>query len=358
MGAPNRQSCSRLAVIMAGGSGERFWPLSRPDRPKQMLRLTRPDKTMLDEAVERVAELVGLDSVWISTGAPLRKAVIESGVVAPDHVLAEPSRRNTLGAILWVAANAHVRLGPETTIAFLTADHLIGEPDAFRESCASALDLAATEPVFVTLGVEPTRPETGYGYLELGAAFAEGRRVVRFREKPNLQTAQAFVESGRYAWNSGMFFFRPSTLALELLEANPEIWQTYREMLAAIESHNPGAAQAAFELLPSVSFDIEVMERTRRAVCLSAQFPWDDIGAWDAMARSHPLDANGNVVQGGATLIETHDSIVIHEDGMPPVGIYGVRDLIVVVSKDGILIVPKDQAQEVRQITRKLSRES
>src|SRR4051812_33814227 len=201
----------RVAVILAGGSGERFLPLSHHAPPKQLLRLTSPDETLLEEAVRRIVPLVGHDSVYIATGRNLVDPIRDSAIIPAEHVLAEPLKRDTLGAIVWTVANllaAHPD-GTKITLAILTADHKIGEPELLRETVSSAMELAETTGGLVTIGIAPTRPETGFGYIELDrtqTVAADSYRARSFREKPVAAEAEAFLLSGDFLWNSGMFF--------------------------------------------------------------------------------------------------------------------------------------------------------
>jgi mannose-1-phosphate guanylyltransferase len=215
---PNR----RVAVILAGGSGERFWPVSTRERPKQFLRLTDPERSLLREAAERAAALVGWESTYVSTGRHLASATAaECTSLPPENVLAEPTKRNTLGALVWVAASLiakHPDDWAETTVAVLTADHRIAPEPAFHETVRQAMSLAEESGGLVTIGIPPDRPETGYGYIELG----EGSSVRRFTEKPDAATAAQYLAGGRHLWNSGMFFWTLAAFMAELVAAEPE----------------------------------------------------------------------------------------------------------------------------------------
>jgi len=353
----------RVAVIMAGGSGERFWPLSRSHRPKQLLRLTSDTETLLEEAVSRIAPLVGGEQVYIATAAHLRGAITEAQLPLPaENILAEPAKRNTAGCLCWVAAELSARSpDEEVSIAILTADHLIGTPDAFRAKVAEALSAAEQFDALVTIGVPPTRPETGYGYVEI-VPFADPEervhRVARFREKPNLDLAEEFAASGRHFWNSGMFFWKLQTFLKEMAHASPAHGTATLEMTKALAAQDATAAARAFERLPDISIDYALMEKARNVLMIEADFPWDDVGAWDAMDRSRTRDDQGNVVEGNPVLIETRNSVVINEAGAEhiAVGVVGMDNVVVIVSKDSVLVVPKDRAQEVRHVPRELKK--
>lgn len=352
----------RVAVVIAGGSGERFWPLSRPGRPKQLLRLTDPNATMLEEAVSRVHPLCGQDGVFVATSAALREPVLASGVVPDDHVWSEPARRNTLGALAWIVAQLLAHGHHDTSVAVLTADHLIGDPKKFRACVSAALDIAEDHGGIVTLGIPPTRPETGYGYIEENAEESvearDGRAAHRsrsFREKPSPQTAEEFLQAGTFLWNSGMFFFTVAQFLSELAHAQPDSHSIVLAIAEALRRKDETEAVRQFERLPNLSVDYAVMERAERVYVLRTDFPWDDVGAWDAMERTLPRDAHGNVVQGDAVVLESNGCVVMNEASGITVGTLGLRDVVVVVTDDAVLVCPKDQAQRVRLITQALA---
>ncbi len=360
----------RIAVIMAGGTGERFWPLSRTARPKQLLCLTRPDLSLLEEAIERISPLIPPERILIATSAtvaaPIRAALASSVLGVPaENIIVEPAKRNTAGALAFAAAHAAARWPDRSvSMAVLTADHCIGLPDRFRATVAGALDAAERERALVTIGVVPDRPETGYGYIEIaaGAAAAAGDiqvlPVASFREKPDCATAEQFVASGRFLWNSGMFFWTIEAFLGELERAAPAHATASREMAEAIAAGDEAATAKIFEGLEDVSIDYALMERAGRVLVARAEFPWDDVGAWDALARSFPADAMGNVALGEPILIDTRDTIVYNEPGAGEmaVAVLGVEGLVVVVSKDGVLVAPRERAQEVKKIVGELKR--
>jgi len=355
-------SPTRIGVVMAGGSGERFWPLSRPDRPKQLLRLTSPDETMLDEAVHRLQPLFGVEGTYVATSLPLYEPVLRHGIVAPDQLLAEPARRNTLGAQCWLIASLMARGLGDATVAVVTADHAIGDPDKFRGCVEAAMDVAEAQEAIVTIGVVPDRPETGYGYIEEDAdgeiAAKDGRPVRRsksFREKPSLASAQEFLDAGNFLWNAGMFFFTIPTFMRELKGAQPEAHATTLEVAEALAKGEIEAAGKIFERLPNISVDYAVMERAKDVYVVRSDFPWDDVGAWDAMERSLEADEAGNVVQGDVILIESTGSIIVNENTERVVGIVGLTNVVVVVSDNGVLVCAKDSAQNVRKVPQALA---
>ncbi|HEY8514847.1 MAG TPA: sugar phosphate nucleotidyltransferase [Candidatus Binatia bacterium] len=357
----------RFAVIMAGGSGERFWPASRRARPKQLLRLTDARLSMLEEAIERIAPLIPRENIVIATSELLAEPIAEALPSLPrENVLAEPEKRNTAACLALAAAHLEQQHGdPEDMVmAVLTADHQIGEPERFRADVARALDFAATEDALVTIGIVPTRPETGYGYIEVSPSERTGDaadaartplRVLRFREKPDEATARAYARSGHHYWNSGMFFWRVSTFLRGLARHMPDLSRAQRTMRDALASRARGTLREAFAPLADVSIDVGLMERADNVWVLPAGFPWDDVGAWDALERTRTTDAAGNVVEGDAVLVDARDSIVFNEaDEEIAVALVGVEKVIVAITRDGVLVCSKDRAQDVRRAVAEL----
>ena len=363
----------RFAVIMAGGSGERFWPASRRARPKQLLRLTDPDRSMLEEAIDRIEPLIPRENVLIATSELLQKP-IRDGIptLPPENVIGEPAKRNTAACLALAAAHLEQRFGDphELSMAVLTADHLIGDPTEFRSTVAAALDFAAENDALVTIGVHPTRPDTGYGYIEVETPVTEDERragadpsirpVLHFREKPDLPTAEQYASSGRHLWNAGMFFWRVSTFLDGIAGAMPDLRRATADIVEALGRGPSGAERVAdvFGSLEDISIDYGLMERADNVYVIPATFPWDDVGSWDSLTRTREPDANGNVTTGSPVLIDTKDCIIYDECGDDTaVAVIGASNLIVATTPDGILICPKDRAQDVKKAVAHLRRQ-
>ena len=345
----------RIAVIMAGGAGERFWPVSRTTRPKQLLRLGRPDMSLLEEAVERASSIVGTENVYVATGKAVEEPIRASGVVSAQHLWVEPLKRNTLGALCWVAANLLAHDGENVSLAILTADHRITPADRFRECVERALDAAEERSALVTIGIRPDRPETGYGYIELDAS-SEGPKGVftakSFREKPDQATAEMFLREGRFLWNSGMFFWTLTAFTRELEKAQPAAHRITQELAEAILSKVP--TEEVFERLPNISIDFALMEKADNVAVVESCFEWDDVGAWDALERTFESDAARNVAFGDASLIDSEGCVIYNDSDEVLVSVLNVKDLLVVVTKDAVMVCPKSDAQRVREIVQKL----
>jgi len=360
---------TRVAIIMAGGSGERFWPLSRPSRPKQLLPLTPSGRSLLEEAVLRVQPLIPSERIFIATSPLLRDPIERCGLgIPPGNILAEPCKRNTAGCLAFATACILARLqsdGSDVSVAVLTGDHLIPDNEAFAETMERVLSAAERNNALGVIGVPPTRPDTGLGYIEIakGARPAPGsdaRRpvypVLRFREKPNLETAEEFIATGRFYWNSGMFFWPVSAFLGELEQASPAHARAVRSMVEALGRGDADGAEATFRSLGDISIDYALMERARRVIMAPASFRWDDIGALDAIERIRPRDSRGNVTVGDTALVDASNSILYNEcaPGQMTLAAVGIEGLVVIATADAVLVMPKSRAQDVRKVVAQL----
>jgi len=347
------------AVIIAGGRGERFWPLSRAARPKQFLGLTGK-KTMFRQTVERVAGAVGFDRILVITAGEFSSLVAsQAPEIPPENILGEPVGRDTAAAIGLAALEVASR-DPEAVLAVLPADHYINREDRFLEVLQGAVE-AARGDFLVTLGITPTRPETGYGYILKGDPAGSfgglgAFRVERFTEKPDLERALEFLGSGRYLWNSGMFVWRAGVILNCIKQYIPELHRGLREIAAAGGCHsNPGVLDRVYPSLPKLSIDYGVMEKAGNTLVIPGDFGWDDVGSWTALEGYLQPDRQGNVLSGRGVLLDTRNTF-IHAPGRT-VGTIGLTGLIVVVDGDCVLICPKDRAQEIKKITSALQGE-
>jgi mannose-1-phosphate guanylyltransferase/mannose-6-phosphate isomerase len=337
------------ALILAGGSGTRFWPLSRRRSPKQLLAL-EGERSLLRDTLERLRPLVGPESVWVCTTEALGERVrAELPEVPPGQVLLEPEGRNTAPAIGW-----SVRSMPEAArrgvVAVLPADHRVGDAAAFRDTLERAGRIVAGEDRVMTLGVTPRWAETGYGYLELApGAGPEGvRRVRRFVEKPTPENAARFVASGDYLWNAGIFLFRGATFLEVLARLQPELAAGLEEIAAA-----PGRLRELYATLPSDSIDYAVMEKLDAISTLPLDCGWSDLGSWEALAEVLPPDAQGNTGRGDSVAVDARDNLLVSDSGT--IAVLGVEGLVVVRTGDAVLVCPKARSQEVRKVIAELA---
>ena len=339
-----------VAVVLAGGIGSRFWPASRPARPKQLLPLAGDDPLIVD-TVRRAERLVGADNVRLLTGAEL---VAPFRSVLPEYPEArfwvEPVARSTGPVLAWAAARI-AGDNPDAVMISLHADHLIHPFEAFAGAIDRAVRAARERHVLVCLGIRPTRPETGYGYVELGDETAPGVRAVRrFVEKPDFETARAYVAGGRHLWNSGIFVWR----ARDFLDAVRRLAPEIAPALPALEPGGDGI-EAFFDRVEPVSVDVGVLERADDVEIVVAEFAWDDVGTWTALARTRDADPDGNVAAGDVALVEARDNIVWSENGR--VVLFGVDGLVVVRSGDETLVTRRELAPQLKRALTRLDDE-
>jgi mannose-1-phosphate guanylyltransferase len=338
------------AVVMAGGQGTRFWPLSRAARPKQLLPLGGGDESLLRATVRRIAELVPPERVLVVTGANLKDGVLaELPELPPENVLAEPLGRNTAPCVGWAAATV-ARRDPASILAVLAADHFIGDEPAYVEVLRRAVRTAATGEL-VTVGIQPTRPETGYGYLELGDALGDGVfRARRFVEKPDRARAEEFLRAGNFLWNSGMFFFRADVVLAAIERFLPQLARGLTAFdAAAAKGEEAEAVARGYAELPGVSIDTGVMERAERVAVVPGDFGWSDVGSWTTAWELAEKDGEGNALPADAVSVDGARNYVRAPHGKV-VALVGVADLVVVDTEDALLVMPRERAQDVRAV--------
>lgn len=335
------------AVILAGGSGTRFWPLSTPSQPKQVLPLAAGGRSSAADTVARLEGLVDRERILVVTGAGLAGPLRTALSLPESSMLVEPQAASTAPALAWAAHEA-LRRDPEAVLLCLHADWHVPDPAAFRHSAARALDVAAREQVLVTVGVRPSRPEPGYGYIEPGEAIAaDARRVARFTEKPTTERAAELVAQGAL-WNSGLFAWPAALLLAELARHTPEL-----------APHLPRLARedvaGFFTAVQPISIDVGLLERSDRVAVVPGEFAWDDIGTWEALARVRPADAAGNVTEGPVHLAGSGGNVV-WSDG-PPIVAAGVHDLVIVAAHGRVLVMRRDDAAQLKQVLESLPAE-
>lgn len=356
----SHESNSNYAVIMAGGRGERFWPMSRFARPKQFIELF-DNKPLLRHAVDRLAGLVPPERIIVVTSRDLVEASRATlPMLPPANIVGEPCGRDTAAACAFGTELVAARQGGDSaTVAILTADHLMDKLEVYRQTLRDAYELAAKEPLIVTIGIPPTEPATVYGYIEAGDALATETptafmKARRFVEKPDLETATTYLQSGRHFWNSGMFVWSVATFRDALQKHRPALAKSIQELAPSI-----GAAdfeERLDELYPKIeriSIDYAVMEHADNIVMSKGEFDWDDVGAWPAAASHFPSDAHGNVAVGAAEMLEAKNNIVMTDSGHL-VAVFGADDLVVVHTENATLVCPRDRVAELRDLVRRI----
>ena len=356
------------AVIMAGGAGTRFWPASRAKTPKQLLPLgADPVETLLAATVRRLAPLIPAEHVTIATGAALVDATARVLPAVPRaQLLAEPVPRNTAPCIGWATATI-LRRDPEALIAVLPSDHYIPDEAGFLRVVGRALE-GAKAGYMTTVGIVPTRPETGYGYIEVGGPLgssADLLQVARFVEKPNRERAEEFLRGGKHVWNAGMFFFEGRVMMRAIEAHMPELYRGLMLIEAAAGAGPSDEAKAlaeVFPTLPSVSIDNGVMEKAKGLAVVKGDFGWNDVGSWESAWELAPKDAHGNALPEGAIAVDARGNYVCDRTSGTTgtrkrvMALVGVEDLVVVETDDAVLVIPRSRAQDVRAVVEELKK--
>ena len=333
-------------VILAGGVGSRFWPVSTPARPKQLLPLAS-EKPLIRDTVERILPLVPAQRLRILTVGHLAGPILgELHELGAHNLLLEPRAAGTAPVLAWAAAELE-REDPDAVMVSLHADHVIAPPERFRALVARAAELATTHRRLFTIGAVPTRPETGYGYIRMGAGLpgGEGFEVARFVEKPDAATARGYLDSGEYLWNTGLFVWRAADLLDEMERVSPEL----AELIPLLRE---GRSDEFFERAVTISIDHAVLERSERVGVVRATFDWDDVGAWDAVRRTRPMDAAENVTLGPAYAVESRGCTVYADDG--PVVAFGVEDLVIVRTGGVTFVAHRDRTPDLKRLLAEL----
>jgi mannose-1-phosphate guanylyltransferase len=342
------------AVIMAGGVGTRFWPASRHDRPKQLLPLAgRPGEPLIAATVRRILPLCPPERILVVTARHLTAAMrIALPGLPAGNFLSEPVARNTAPCIGWATATVQ-RRDPDAVVMVLPSDHFIADEEAFRGMVSAAANLTETAAI-ATIGITPTRPETGYGYMEKGAPIGGSAFAVsRFVEKPDRARAEAYVTSGQYLWNSGMFFFRARVMSDMIRQHLPELAAGMERIDRGARAGNEmEAIESVFPSLPSISIDHGVMEKAESVAMVTGNFGWSDIGSWQSSWELAEKDANGNAAPKSAVIVDARGNFVsdlsTDREGRV-VALVGVHDLAVVLTDDALLVIPLDRAQDVKK---------
>jgi mannose-1-phosphate guanylyltransferase len=345
------------AVIMAGGSGTRFWPRSREAWPKQLLNLVN-DRSMLQNTVDRMTALVPKENLYVVATRLHAEAIREQlRDLPPGNILIEPKGKNTAPCI-GLAALYVRRRDPEAVMVALPADHLIQDEPEFLRLLRKAAELATRHDALVTLGIQPSYPSTGYGYIQFGEPVAgdgEAFWVRTFAEKPTYEVAKRFLESGDFLWNSGIFIWKVSTILQQIEEHLPELYEGLLEIEAKLGT--PAEEETVHRVycqIRSISIDYGVMEKAQRVIVLKATFGWNDLGSWEEIYKISRKDADGNAVTGEVLPLDTKNCLIDSPHRL--IATLGVEDLVIVDAGDAILICRRDRAQDVRELVELMKR--
>lgn len=329
------------AVIMAGGSGTRFWPLSRIGRPKQYLNLTG-NELLINETIDRLNHLFPLDQIMAVTGASQEDILRQTteGRIRPDNVLIEPFARNTTACIGLAATVLKHRHG-DAIMCILPADHYIREDEEFRAVLRRAMDLADSENCIVTIGIEPTFPATGYGYMK-----HSGDEVIKFVEKPVRETAEKYLKEGGYLWNSGMFVWKTSVILEQYRRLMPAVYESLMRLEAQMDSDTyEEVLSEVYQSIPKISVDYAIMERAGNVRVIPATFTWNDIGTWDSLDSLYEKDEQNNISVGPHVHMGTRNSMTYSQGRL--IATIGLSHIGVVETEDAVLVFDRDHAQEV-----------
>ena len=342
-----------IPIILAGGKGERFWPVSRLKRPKQFLCLDGSGRSLLQSTADRLLDLAGgWSNLWVITSAAIAEGVKEQLPDLPgSNILVEPQGRDTAPAVTWATLEVAQKYGEDAIVGFFPADHWIGDVAAYEQTLQAATKQAASEPSIVTLGITPDRPATGYGYIEQGVEKDNFNglpiyKVTRFTEKPDAATAQSFIDTGKFSWNSGIFIFKAGVVLEELKKYTPELVRLLSEK-----------GQAAYEELTKESIDYALMEKTQLTCVLPAKFGWDDLGDWNGVDRLLKGDRD-NVEIGTHIGHNTKDAVIYTSDRDEVVVTIGLKDVVIVRDGKVTLVVDKNHTQDIKKVVKSLNERS
>jgi mannose-1-phosphate guanylyltransferase len=349
-----------LVLIMAGGAGTRFWPKSRERRPKQLLSIIG-EGTMLQNTVRRLLPMAPAENIFVISNQVQYAGIVEQLPMLPlENIIIEPRPKNT-AACIGLGAILLQQRDPNEVMVVLPADHLIGDDEVFRDTLSKATKIAMEEDVLITIGIQPTYPATGYGYIQFSDSRitvgpATAYRVKTFAEKPNLETAKSFLDSGDFLWNSGMFVWRIPVIMAQLEEHLPHHYDGLREIsrhLGAPEQNS--IIDRVYQQIKSISIDYGVMEKAKNVVVLRGQFRWNDLGSWDEAYKLLPKDQDYNALCGNQHVLLDSSGCLVDAPGKT-VAAVGIRDLMVVETEDALLLCPRSRAQEVKDLVELLKR--
>ena len=346
-------------VILAGGRGERFWPLSTREHPKQLLKLTS-DKIMLEETLDRFDGFIPLERVLVVTGADLEQKILESiKKLKPENLLLEPIGKNTCLALALAAVHIK-KIDPDGIMVVLSSDHLIKPKDQLIKIMKAASELAEKEEKLITIGIVPKRAETGYGYIEMGADFAEidgikFYQVSQFREKPERPKAQEYFLGRKHLWNSGMFVWSVKAFLSALEKCMPDMCSCLKTYISEIEeTNNNEPIECLYRDCENISVDFAILEKADNVLCARGDIKWDDVGSWLAYQRIHNGDRQNNIVKGNVYLEASYENTVVNTSDDELIVGYGISDLILVKTDKVIMVAHKTKANDIKNLLNKL----
>ncbi len=346
-------------VILAGGRGERFWPLSRINRPKQFLKLTS-DKMMLEETIDRVLPLIPMENVRIVTNESMRDIIFENlDSIKEENILTETEGKNTCLAIVLAAVHL-MHVDPKAVMVVLSADHLIRPEEKLLDILKVGIDIATSENKLITIGVVPTRPETGYGYIKMGDLYRQDGehvvyRVEAFTEKPKAAIASQYYYSHKYLWNSGMFIWSANAILEAVKISQPNLYNLLEKYKSEIGTDNEfEARRELYKNAESISIDFAVLEQAENVLAIKGDIVWDDVGGWRALERYKHKDGDNNVILGDTITVDTFETTV-YNDGDGIIACFGVSDMVIVRSGEITMVVHKSRVNDIKKLLNKIA---
>ncbi|MGM0499547.1 MAG: mannose-1-phosphate guanylyltransferase [Bacillota bacterium] len=361
----------KIALIMAGGNGSRFWPLSRKNKPKQFLKINSDEKTLLEQTVERINTIIPKEQIFVATNKSYEKAVKEKICCLPEeNIILEEVSKNTAPAITMAFLKIK-NIYPKSTIFILPSDHLIKREDNFTNLLLKAAEIVEEKNILVTIGIKPEHPETGYGYIKsekkgLLSNNHEYYQVNEFKEKPDFKTAEKYLEAGNYYWNSGIYIVDSQKLLKEIEKREPSLYNDCKKIMEISDYKNLSEIkdqnikikiEKIYNNLEKISIEYSVIEKLKEIYMLKADFIWDDLGSWTSLERVKEKNENNNIIVGEHLGIDTNDSIIYSCSCNKIVTTVGVKNLIIVNTEDAVLICDKEKAQDIKELRKLIENE-
>lgn len=348
---------NHYAIIMAGGIGSRFWPMSRTAYPKQFLDILNTGKTLLQSTYDRFLSFIPHQNIFVVTADEYTSLVkLQLPDLPDENIIGEPERKNTAPCIALISMKLMLQ-NPDANLVVAPSDHLIENEPAFRENCLEALNFTQKENALVTLGIQPTHANTGYGYIQFDKQILEGElhKAIRFTEKPDKRTALSFIQDGSYLWNAGIFIWKAADILNAFQAYAPQVYHLFKAGEAAMNgSAEKETIRHIFSICPSVSIDYAIMEKAPNVMVIPAAFEWSDLGTWNSAWENFEKDADQNAVASENTLMVNANGCMVHSSDKKLILVGGVDNLIIVNTKDALLICNKENEQHIKDYVKKL----
>lgn len=346
---------NHYVAIMAGGVGSRFWPMSKSSFPKQFLDILNTGSTLIQATYKRFASFIPEENIYVVTSQEYVSIVQDQLPLLPaQNIIAEPERKNTAACIAYIAFKLN-KMNPDANLIVAPSDHLIGDLDLFTESCLKALEFTSQHQAFVTLGIKPTHPNTGYGYIQYNNTLDEVHPVIRFTEKPHRELASQFLSEGNYLWNSGIFIWKASDILEGFAEYAFQISDVFQDINSFLNTPQEEQAVAyAYAHIPSISIDYAIMEKAKNVFIIPVDFSWNDLGTWNSAWENFQKDDAQNASNNQNTILVDSKGCIVHSNEQKVVVIGGLEDMIIVNTPEALLICKKENEQQIKEYVSKV----